>query len=200
MNCKNHPNREAKQVCISCGIPICDDCAEEVKPGEFYCFQCAMIQSVSQVGTSLTDKRQRTEEKKRKSRKLKWGPFHYFVILSTVLILVMWGVIFFGGKQAPGKAIDFTNNPRVFLFMVDSCIKRYAHFEGNRYPDKIADIMPKYFSLKEDRLILLKKLSYRKDPEAGYFLSFADPKPERMNIILSPGGIKYISVDTSEGN
>lgn len=84
--------------------------------------------------------------------------------------------------------------------MVDSCIKRYAHFEGNRYPDKIADIMPKYFSLKEDRLILLKKLSYRKDPEAGYFLSFADPKPERMNIILSPGGIKYISVDTSEGN
>jgi hypothetical protein len=201
MKCKNHPNRDAGQFCSSCGIPICDDCAEEAKPGQFFCFQCAMLQSVSQVGTSLVDKREKAQEKKLGKKKREWGPFHYFVIASSIVIVVMWGVILFGGQKAPGTEIDFSSNPRVFLFMVDSGIKRYAHFERNKYPDKLMDIIPKYLSLSDENLIYLKNLSYKKDSKVGYLLSFINSRPGSMNLILSSKGIKYESMsgkDTQE--
>ncbi len=59
MQCKHHPDREAVHFCASCGIHLCGDCAEEGKPGSYYCFQCAMVQSVSAVGTTLKDKREK---------------------------------------------------------------------------------------------------------------------------------------------
>ena len=116
MKCKHHPNRDAEQFCNSCGIPLCGDCAEESKPGEYYCFQCAMLHSVSEVGTTISDKRQESIKKKlEKKKKKEWGPFHYFVIVSSVLIVVMWGVILFGGKKGPGQRLDFEKQERVFL-------------------------------------------------------------------------------------
>ncbi|MBW2609214.1 MAG: hypothetical protein JRC68_02590 [Deltaproteobacteria bacterium] len=190
MKCKNHPNRDAEQFCKSCGIPVCNDCTEEAKPGEYYCFQCAMLHSVSAVGTSIVDKRDQAEKKKLEKKKA-WGPFHYFVIVASVMIAVMWSVIIFGGKKAPGNRIDFSKNQRVFLFMVDSSIKRYARYEGNKYPDQLKDIIPKYLSLQKEDLVYLEKLSYKRDPKVGYRLSFTNPKPGEINIIISPKGIQH---------
>lgn len=197
MKCKHHPSREAVKFCSNCGIPLCAECSEESQSGKTYCFQCAMIYSVSEVGTSLVDKREKSAEKK-KTKKKKWGPFHYFVIVSCVLILVMGGVITFGGPEESGKKIDFVNNQRVFLFMVDSCIKRYAHYEGEKYPEKLADMVPKYLDLKKEDIHHLDRLLYKKDPSSGYSLSFATPKPGEMNIIISPKGIQY-STPSREG-
>ncbi len=188
MKCKHHPNRDAVQFCANCGIPLCADCTEESPSGKFYCFQCAMIHSVSEVGTSLVDKKGRSVEKK---KKVKWGPFQYFVTVACVLILVMGGVIIFGGPKESGKKIDFVNNQRVFLFMVDSCIKRYAHYEGNNYPEKLIDLVPKYMPMKKEDLHHLQRLSYKKDPSMGYRLSFTNPTPGEMVIIISPKGIQY---------
>jgi hypothetical protein len=151
-----------------------------------------MVQAVSGVGTTLKGKREKTAEKKLEEKKA-WGPFHYFVTVSIVLMAVMWGVILFGGQKAPGSKIDYAQNPRIFLFMVNSSIKRYAHFEGNKYPETIMDIIPKYLSLSDQDVINLKILSYHKDPDQGYILSFANPKPGEMNIIISLKGIKYES-------
>jgi len=190
MKCKNHPKKEAVQFCSSCGIPICEDCIEEPSPGQYYCFQCAMLQTVSVVGTSLVDKRTKSDEKKIAKKKA-WGPFQYFVIVSSVLIAVMWGVILFGGQKSPGQKLDFANQERVFLFMVDSSIKRYAHYEGNKYPDKLADLVPKYLRLSDEDIPQLNRFTYLKDPNAGYQLSLAKPKAGEMNIIISPKGIKY---------
>jgi len=151
-----------------------------------------MLQTVSVAGTSLSDQRAKASEKKlTDKKKKKWGPFQYFVILSSVLIAVMWGVILFGGQKAPGQKIDFANQERVFLFMVDSGIKRYAHYEGNKYPDKLTDIVPKYLPLDDKDIIQLNRFHYIKDPNAGYQLSLANPKSGEMNIIISPKGIKY---------
>ena len=190
MQCKTHPNRKAEHFCASCGIPICNECTEEVTPGQYYCFQCAMFQTVSGVGTTLKDKRSKVAGQKRNEKK-KWGPFHYFVISSSVLIAVMWGVIIFGGQKAPGGAVDFTKNKRVFLFMVDGAIKRYAHFEGGKYPEKLFDITPKHLSLRKKDIHHLEMLSYKRDPDFGYRLSFATSKPGQMSIIISPKGIEY---------
>jgi hypothetical protein len=197
MKCKNHPKNEAEQFCASCGIPICRECIEEPVPGQYFCFQCAMLQTVSVVGTSLVDKREKAHEK-RLTKKKGWGPFHYFVILSSVLILVMWGVILFGGKKAPGQKIDFATQERVFLFMVDSSIKRYAHYQGNKYPDRLADLVPKYIYLNDEDIPQLDRFKYIKDPATGYQLSMARPKAGEMNIILSPKGIKYEVLATGE--
>ena len=87
-----------------------------------------MLQSVSDSGAGLTARHEKAFEKRGK-RKKKWGPFQYFVVLSSVLILVMWGVIMFGGQPAPQGAAEFAKKGRVLLFMVDGALKRYAHYE-----------------------------------------------------------------------
>jgi len=192
MRCKNHPDRQAERFCAGCGIPLCGECAEETKPGEYYCFKCAMLVSVSAVGTTMKGKKERLAERKEKEKeKKKWTPFRYFVLISSVLILVMWGVIIFGGQKAPEGAADLAGQPRVFLFMVDGALKRYAHYEAGRYPTGLTDLVPKYLPLKQDEVSLLSTLSYAKDPYLGYRLSLAQPRPGEMNLIISPKGIKY---------
>jgi len=107
------------------------------------------------------------------------------------MILVMWGVILFGGQKAPAGAADLGNQPRVLLFMVDGALKRFAHYEGNRYPSQLAELIPKYLPLKKEDVPLLDKVSYARDPSLGYRLSLAKPKPGDMNIIISPKGVRY---------
>jgi len=190
MKCKYHPEREAEFFCASCKAPLCKECAEEVSPGEYYCFECAMLHSVSEGGRSIKNKRDE-DTKKKAVKKKQWGPFQYFVIISSVLILVMWGVIIFGGQPAPKGTVNFAKKGRVLLFMVDGAIKRYAHYEGDKYPEKLSSLVPKYLSLSKDQLFYLDKLSYHRDPRIGYRLSVANPKAGEMNVILTPKGIEY---------
>jgi len=190
MQCKNHPDRTAVHICSSCNAPLCDDCVEEIRPGEYFCFQCAMLQSVSQVGSSLADKKDKAS--KENGKKKKWGPFHYFMTVASVLIAVMWVVIIFGGEPPPQQTTEFAKKGRVFLFMVDGALKRYAHYEGNRYPEQLADLVPKYLPLKESELIYLKRLSYEKGVKKGYRLFLANPREGEMNPVLSPRGIEYM--------
>ncbi len=193
MQCKNHPDRGAEHFCSACKIPLCGDCAEETKPGEYYCFKCAMLVSVSAVGTSIQGKREKLAEHKAKEKK-KRTPFHYFVMVSSVMILVMWGVILFGGQKAPAGGADLGSQPRVLLFMVDGALKRFAHYEGNLYPSRLTDLIPKYLPLRKDDIALLDKVSYTRDPSLGYRLSLANPKAGDMNIIISPKGVRYESL------
>lgn len=190
MQCKYHPSEKAKYLCTGCGTPLCSDCAEEAKPGQYYCFQCAMMSSVSAVGTSIKDRKEKVAEGKAKVKK-KLTPFHYFVIVSAVLIVAMWGFILFGGKEPPSGAVDFAKNKRVFLFLVDSALKRYAHYEGNNYPERLIDLVPKYLTLGKEQAAQLVGLSYHRDADVGYLLSVANPNPGEMNIIISPKGIQY---------
>ena len=192
MQCKQHPDRKAAHFCASCGIPLCSECSEESKSGEWLCFQCAMRHSVSAVGTSIQDKLEKSAEKKEKEKKKrKWGPFQYFVIVSSVLIVAMWGFILFGGQERPTNRVDFNTQQRVLLFMVDAAIKRYAHHEGDRYPERLMDLVPGYLNLAENDLHHLGKLTYQRDAKSGYRLSFAIPKDVQMNIILTSEGIQY---------
>lgn len=198
MQCKHHPERSAEFFCASCNGPLCKECAEEAEPGQYYCFQCAMLHSVSEVGTSIKEKLEKGEKRKEKEKK-KRGPFQYFVMVSCALILVMWGVIIFGGQKAPPRTVHFAKKGRVFLFMVDGALKRYAHYEGSGYPEKLSNLVPKYLTLRKEELFRLDKLSYQRDPKAGYLLSHAKAKPGEMKVILTPGGIEYTHPPSSEG-
>ncbi len=189
MQCRHHPDREAEHFCAGCGIPLCSECAEETRTGSFYCFQCALRQSVAEGGTKIQDQRENAKRSKAAAKR-KIGPFHYFVLCSSVLIFAMWGVILFGGQDPPGTTADFENQPRVLIFMVDSSLKRYAHYEGKKYPEQLADLVPKYLSLGGNESFLLKKLVYSPDPVVGYRLSFAEPQSEAMHMTLTPDGIR----------
>ncbi len=193
MQCKYHPDRKATHICSSCNAPLCEDCAEEINPGVYSCFQCAMLHSVSAVGNGLTEKQAKAVEKKAKKKK-KWGPFQYFLTVSSTLILVMWAVIIFGGQKAPEKSgivMEKGKANRVLLFLIDGALKRYAHYEGNRYPDTLTDLVPKYLQIKKENIPLLKRLSYIKNPKIGYELSLASAGTGEMDIILTPKGVKY---------
>lgn len=190
MKCKYHPEREGELFCTGCNVPLCKECAEDAGSGKYYCFQCAMLHSVSEVGTSIIDKRGEAARKKLKEKE-KWGPFRYFIISASVLILVMWGIILFGGQKAPHRTAGIATKGRVLLFMVNGALKRYAHYEGNKYPEKLSNLIPKYLSLRKDEIFYLDKLSYKRVSEKEYKLSLARSKPGEMNIIISPRGIEY---------
>ncbi|MCD6297982.1 MAG: B-box zinc finger protein, partial [Deltaproteobacteria bacterium] len=184
MQCKHHPDRKATHICSSCNAPLCEDCAEEIRPGVYSCFQCAMLHSVSAVGSGLTEKREKAAEKK--VIKKKWGPFQYFLTVSSTLILVMWMVIIFGGQKAPEKSgvvLERGKANRVLLFLVDGALKRYAHYEGNRYPETLNDLVPKYLQMRKDQTQILDRLSYIKVPGTGYELSIKGAGTGDMNII-----------------
>ena len=151
-----------------------------------------MLQSVSQAGTSLGEKDKKHPGKKQK----KMGPFQYFLITSSVLILVMWSVIIFGGRPAPMRTADFTKNERVFLFMVNGALARYAHYEGTSYPKKLADLIPDYLFLRQTEL--LNELTYKRDRSAGYRLSLTNPKKGEMRLVLSPSGIEHTALGSGE--
>jgi len=202
MQCKHHPDREAVYYCASCNAPLCSDCAEEVRPGEYACFQCAMLQTVSKVGTNIAEKKERAVEKE-VQKKRGWGPFQYFLVVCSVLILAMWGVIIFGGQPAPeqtASTLDKAKAGRVLLFLVNGSLKRFAHYEGNRYPERLTDLVPKYLQLKKSQLSFLENLRYSRDPDPNvrYRLSMAHVKKGEMSITLTASGVKY-SVPEGEG-
>jgi len=123
----------------------------------------------------------------------RWSPFWYVVGVCSGLILALWGVILFGGQPAPQRTTDFSNQPKILLFLVDGAIKRYAHYEGNRYPQKLSDLLPTYVSLGKEGLSHLDKLLYERDPGGGYRLSLHDRSAGEAVIILSPQGIVHMS-------
>jgi hypothetical protein len=192
MRCRNHADREAKHFCTVCGVPLCKDCVEETRPGTYHCFQCAMLTSVSEGGSQIQDRREKIVHEKLKERR-KWGPFRYFLIVSAVLIAVMWGVIFFGGEKAPAGSANIAENPRAFLFMVDSALKRYAHYEKAGYPERLTDLVPKYLRVGKGSVDQLRLFSYQKDPNEGYVLSLAKKAPGEKTVVISAKGVQYIS-------
>jgi hypothetical protein len=149
-----------------------------------------MVQSVSQVGTSLKDKREKSAKKKEKEQK-KWGSFQYFLVVSGILILSMWGFVLFGGQEVPTRRMDFGNQPRILMFMVDGAIKRFADDGTLKYPEKLTDLIPKYLNMAKVDLAHLETLLYVRSNETGYRLSLKTLKPGQMNIVITPQGIQY---------
>jgi hypothetical protein len=87
--------------------------------------------------------------------------------------------------------MDYSKKGRVLLFMVDSSIRRYYHYENKEYPDDLFILAPKYLRMSKEELHYLDGLIYKKEPATGYTLSLAESAPGSMIIILSPQGIKY---------
>lgn len=181
MQCQFHPARTAQHFCEGCGKPLCSECSQMILRGsDFYCFQCAILQSVSVF--EGPEKGAETEAAPDSALGARRGPFEYFIAVAAVLTLVMWGVIFFGGLEPPPGRRDFICNDRVLFFVTDNAVKRYARYEGRGYPEDLADLVPRYLPLKKGDMGCLEKLAYRKIPDKGYRLTLADPERVRAEV------------------
>ncbi len=97
MECKHHPNRQADHLCTICGVPMCKNCSQVVTGDRDYCFHCAMFDSILTADNSGRDEgAEPAEQTLRENRK--WSPFQYFSIVSSLLLLIMWIVVVFGGS------------------------------------------------------------------------------------------------------
>jgi len=134
----------------------------------------------------------RSEERK-EDRKKDWGLFHLYVLISSALIIAMWGVIIRGGEPAPPRTVHVVERPTLLLFLVDGAIKRYAHYEETGYPARLSDLLPRYVPIRKEELSCLDTLSYSTDPTGGYRLALTDRSTGDVIIVLSPQGIVDMS-------
>jgi len=104
----------------------------------------------------------------------------------------MWGLIIRGGEPPPLRTAPVVERPTVLLFLIDTAITRYAHYEKRGYPERLSDLHPKYVPLRQDELSCLERFSYSPDPAEGYRLGLIDRSTGNVSIILSPQGIVYM--------
>jgi hypothetical protein len=129
------------------------------------------------------------DEKKEKS----WGLFHLYVLICSALIVALWGVIIRGGEPPPPRMASVVERPTVLLFLVDTALKRYAHYGRGRYPEQLSELLPRHVRLGNEELSYLETLSYSKDPTGGYRLALIDRNTGDASIILSPQGMVSMS-------
>ena len=121
-----------------------------------------------------------------------WGAFRISLVISATLIIAMWGLIIRGGEPPPLRTAPVVERPTVLLFLIDTAITRYAHYEKRGYPERLSDLHPKYVPLRQDELSCLERFSYSPDPAEGYRLGLIDRSTGNVSIILSPQGIVYM--------
>jgi len=131
-------------------------------------------------------------------REKAWGMFHLYLLISSALIIAMWGVIIRGGEPPPPRTVHLVERPTVILFLVDGAIRRYAHYEERGYPEQLSDLPVKYIPLGKEGLSSLDALSYSTDPAEGYRLALIDPSTSEVIVVLSPQGIVHMGPPAEE--
>ena len=121
-----------------------------------------------------------------------WGTFHIYLLISATLIIAMWGLIIRGGEPPPPRTAPVVERPTVLLFLIDTALRRYAHYEERGYPEQLSDLHPKYIPLRQKELASLERFSYSADPAEGYRLGLIDHSTGNVTIILAPQGIVYM--------
>ena len=122
-------------------------------------------------------------------RENNWGLFHFSLLICSALILALWGVIIRGGEPPPPRTAYVVERPTVLLFLVDTALKGYAHYERGKYPEELSEILPRYVRLRNKELPCLEMLSYGTDPSGGYRLraqSFARSVPPAVATVSAP--------------
>jgi hypothetical protein len=121
-----------------------------------------------------------------------WGAFHISLLISATLTIAMWGLIIRGGEPPPPRTAPVVERPTVLLFLIDTAIRRYAHYEERRYPERLSHLHPKYLPLRQEELSSLERFSYSAGPAEGYRLGLIDRSTGNVTIVLSPQGIVYM--------
>jgi len=182
--CKNHPDRDARTTCTSCGVDLCEEC---VAPGEGdnLCFDC----SISSTGQGLAKKQAQDAARpapKPPQRRVSRG-MRALVACGAVIVAAELAIIFLMKPQATQtlapSALDAQKNATAEtaadVMMVSEGLEEHRREHG-RYPDNLSDLAE---YLPED---LIKRLrdpstSYELDTQGGYLVRISAGSPHPVS-------------------
>ena len=179
MGCVYHPDRDSVAYCDQCEAELCEGCTLRVEDGRTVCHRCMLALSLNDV-TSETTMREQEEEDRRVGLHKKWRPTYIESVLTIglVLVLVLVGLRFFWDRTElrPPITLD-VNNPVELLAEFQAILARYSVANGNRYPDSLHELLPRYLNDAAENIRVLRYLEYNLNERQGYLLRFKPGSP-----------------------
>lgn len=179
MGCVYHPDRDSIAYCDKCEAELCEDCTLRVEDGHTVCHRCMLALSLNDV-KSETSMREQEEEDQRVGLHKKWRPTYIELVLTIglLLVLALVGLKFYWDRTELRSAITLdVTDPVELLAEFQQLLARYAVANGNRYPDTLHELLPRYLNDAAENLRVLRYLEYNLNERQGYLLRFKPESP-----------------------
>jgi hypothetical protein len=127
---------------------------------------------------SETTIREQEEEDQRVGLHKKWRPTYIESVLTIALVLVLGlvGLRFYWDRTELKSAITLdVTDPVELLAEFQAILAHYSVANGNRYPDSLHELLPRYLNDAAENRRVLRYLDYNLNKREGYLLRI---KPE----------------------
>jgi hypothetical protein len=124
--------------------------------------------------------REQEEEDRRVGLHKKWRPTYIesVLMIGLLLVLVLVGLRFYWDRTELRPAITLdVNNPVELLAEFQAILARYSVANGNRYPDSLHELLPRYLNDAAENIRVLRYLEYNLNERQGYLLRFKPGSP-----------------------
>ena len=179
MGCAYHPDRDSAAYCDQCEAELCEGCTLRVEDGRTVCHRCMLTLSLNDV-KSETTMREQEEEDRRVGLHKKWRPTYIESVLTIGLVLVLGlvGLRFYWERTELKSAITLNvTDPVELLAEFQAILGHYSVANGNRYPDTLHDLLPRYLNDAAENLRVLRYLEYNLYEREGYLLRVKPGSP-----------------------
>jgi hypothetical protein len=129
---------------------------------------------------SETTMREQEEEDLRVGLHKKWRPTYIESVLTIglVLVLALVGLRFYWDRTELKAAITLdVTDPVELLAEFQAILGHYSVVNGNRYPDSLNELLPRYLNDAAENLRVLRYLDYNINEREGYFLRVKPGSP-----------------------
>ena len=196
MGCVYHPNRGSVAYCDHCEAELCEGCILRVEDGRSVCHRCMLALSLNDV-KSETTMREQEEEDRRVGLHKKWRPNYIQSVLAIGLVVVLGlvGLRFFWDRSEVKSAITLdVTNPVELLAEFQAILAHYSVANGNRYPDSLYELLPRYLNDAAENRRVLRHLDYDLNEREGYLLRIQPGSPiSGENLIATAQDIYSVS-------
>jgi hypothetical protein len=124
--------------------------------------------------------REQEEEDRRVGLHKKWRPTYIesVLMIGLLLALVLVGLRFYWDRTELRPAITLdVNNPVELLAEFQAILARYSVANGNRYPDSLHELLPRYLNDAAENIRVLRYLEYNLNERQGYLLRLKPGSP-----------------------
>jgi len=196
VGCVYHPNRGSVAYCDHCEAELCEGCILRVEDGRSVCHRCMLALSLNDV-KSETTMREQEEEDRRVGLHKKWRPNYIQSVLAIGLVVVLGlvGLRFFWDRSEVKSAITLdVTNPVELLAEFQAILAHYSVANGNRYPDSLYELLPRYLNDAAENRRVLRHLDYDLNEREGYLLRIQPGSPiSGENLIATAQDIYSVS-------
>ncbi len=196
MSCVYHPDRDSVAYCDHCETELCESCILRVENGRTACHRCMLALSINDV-KSETAMREQEEKDRRVGLHKKWRPTYIQSVLAIGLVLVLGlvGLRFYWDRTELKSAITLdVTDPVELLAEFQAILAHYSVANGNRYPDSLLELMPRYLTDAAENRRVLRHFDYNLNQREGYLLRIKLRSPiSGENLIATAQGIYPVS-------